>query len=892
MRSSEGQFLGAVDLNDTSKHVISNMDDLDVSLGIVKPHEMAMMRDPRQAGQLDRKRNWNNRSNILNSIYQSQFSRPEPESDDQRTRELFAKQEKGQQLDLEQEGQYRAGFGRERVGHGDRQSERASDRAARLTKRGIKAFDSDRMSAYKAPRRLPEGDTRPIVGETVGGPGTRYTYEGVRYPEDQRPVGFVPPARRDGYPSAPPETPYRSREQNLEEEGAFDREAFRSETFSNEERARILEDIERRKDRTPKPETQIIPYTSSIKEISDRRAQGNTFVIDPDDSDNITVERTTAPIRVDRKKDERSIAELEEYYGQDFVDVNEIDPKKFEKPVDIGKWQTYQRLINSVYDGKIPEKDFEEFRISPPNYRRAIIKSLEEVERRKDNENMQARENTFVTDPDDSDNITVERLSDPGVNLDLEGGVKALGDTPTFIPDEKEKNLLDYHRDNLFNNKFLENKDGTITTLYSMTFEAEDGRIYIIPGYDSESRKTLSFNDALKRAKKIGLDNFPSYENRDKARQAEVDLHKIIDLDMRKFERNAKRDMQAGGEVPQINKSGLIQGEGGPTSDSIPMRAEPNSFIINAPAVEMAGGKKKIDSMVNKVQKQQSVSGFNQFGNPVTGAQDINVSNGEYKVSKKDAQKIGYDTLDNINDAGKPFVEQLDSRGYAEGDQVPKPIQKPLFAPQELINAVIYTESGGQSHAKSDKGAIGLMQIMPKTAADPGYDITPLEGTKTEIEDQLYDVEINKAFGTEYLNMLFNRYGGDIERSMIGFNAGPTRADKYKSAKEIKAAIKSGKLNPKTKSGKWTKETLQYIEKINNYMKNPKKFPTAIKPSPRKPSVGFVEESTASEPVPEYLSNRGFVEEPILEEPISEKTSPRISIAPTTQDLRAAEQNF
>jgi hypothetical protein len=81
-------------------------------------------------------------------------------------------------------------------------------------------------------------------------------------------------------------------------------------------------------------------------------------------------------------------------------------------------------------------------------------------------------------------------------------------------------------------------------------------------------------------------------------------------------------------------------------------------------------GKENLDSMVNGVQKQQSVSGFNQFGNAITGAQDINVSNGEYKVSKKDAQKIGYDTLNNINDAGKPFVEQLDSRGYAEGDQV------------------------------------------------------------------------------------------------------------------------------------------------------------------------------------------------------------------------------
>ena len=129
-------------------------------------------------------------------------------------------------------------------------------------------------------------------------------------------------------------------------------------------------------------------------------------------------------------------------------------------------------------------------------------------------------------------------------------------------------------------------------------------------------------------------------------------------------------NMQVGGQVPQINRSGLIQGEGGPTSDSIPMQAEPNSFIVNAPAVQMAGGAKKLDSMVNAVQKQQQTSGFNQFGNPVTGSQDINVSNGEYKVSEPAAKNIGYKKLNKMNSAGKPFVDQLDQKGYAEGGEV------------------------------------------------------------------------------------------------------------------------------------------------------------------------------------------------------------------------------
>ena len=128
------------------------------------------------------------------------------------------------------------------------------------------------------------------------------------------------------------------------------------------------------------------------------------------------------------------------------------------------------------------------------------------------------------------------------------------------------------------------------------------------------------------------------------------------------------KDYQVGGQVPQINRSGLIQGEGGPTSDSIPMQAEPNSFIINAPAVQMAGGAEKLDDMV---QQQQQTSGFNQFGNPVTGSQGINVSNGEYKVSQPAAKKIGYKKLNKMNNAGKPFVDQIDRRGYAQGAEVP-----------------------------------------------------------------------------------------------------------------------------------------------------------------------------------------------------------------------------
>ena len=738
LRSSEGQFLGAVDLNDTTKHVISSMDDLDVSLGIIKPYEMAMMRDPRQAGQLNRKRNWNNRSNILNSIYQSQFARPEPVSDDQRTRELFAKQEKGQQLDLEQEGQYRAGMQRD-------------------------------------PVELE--DTRPVVGETVGGAGTRYTYEGVRYPEDQRPMGFVPPARRDGYPSAPPETPYRSREQDLEEEGAFDREAFRSKSFSNEERARILEGIERRKDRTPRPEIEYIPYKSPTEEILERRAEGNTFVTDPDDPDNITVERIPAPVLTLKDKplnmlDSERLSEpsRREAFVQDtgtsqmvsegrpsgvstekfveqppegmpsgvsterpFVREPSVDVTEERSPdpnLDISKNPGNVRYVEGVdfaggtgkddsgfatfdsdeaglrvlfmtlQQGRYRDKTIAEIAntYSPPNENTAediqgkINVITQELARFgitgadskvdvNDPEILEALARAIIKSektPEETEyylnlpqNIWDRAQRDSTRDMQA-GGVISFVQPKKFTP--QEQRYLDFHRKNLDEGLGRENPDGSMTTILGKIISDQEGTAYLIPGYNPSNKKNMTDQEAWDRANEIGLENFPSAASVDLMRATEKELKEVINQDMEDYRKN----MQAGGEVPQINKSGLIQGEGGPTSDSIPMKAEPDSFIINAPAVEMAGGKKKIDSMVNKVQKQQSVSGFNQFGNPVTGAQDINVSNGEYKVSKKDAQKIGYDTLNNINDAGKPFVAQLDSRGYAEGDRVSESQAEPM----------------------------------------------------------------------------------------------------------------------------------------------------------------------------------------------------------------------
>lgn len=84
----------------------------------------------------------------------------------------------------------------------------------------------------------------------------------------------------------------------------------------------------------------------------------------------------------------------------------------------------------------------------------------------------------------------------------------------------------------------------------------------------------------------------------------------------------------------------------------------------------------------------------------------------------------------------------------------------------DLVNSVIRAESGFNTKAVSPKGAQGLMQLMPETAAKLG------------VMDSL-DPRANVDGGTRYLRALLEQYNFDLIKALAAYNAGARRVEQY-----------------------------------------------------------------------------------------------------------------
>jgi soluble lytic murein transglycosylase-like protein len=107
-----------------------------------------------------------------------------------------------------------------------------------------------------------------------------------------------------------------------------------------------------------------------------------------------------------------------------------------------------------------------------------------------------------------------------------------------------------------------------------------------------------------------------------------------------------------------------------------------------------------------------------------------------------------------------------------------------------LVKSIIKAESNFNPRALSNKGARGLMQLMPSTGADMG------------VRD-FYDPEQNIDGGVRYFRFLLDNFGGDVELSVAAYNCGQGRV------------IRNGNCVPNIA------ETKNYVKKVMRISNNP-----------------------------------------------------------------------
>lgn len=107
----------------------------------------------------------------------------------------------------------------------------------------------------------------------------------------------------------------------------------------------------------------------------------------------------------------------------------------------------------------------------------------------------------------------------------------------------------------------------------------------------------------------------------------------------------------------------------------------------------------------------------------------------------------------------------IEHRADAHQDSISKYADK-YGVDQAMVKAVIAVESCYNTAAVSPKGAQGLMQLIPETAARFGVD------------DSLNSSQ-NIYGGTRYLSWLMKRYDGDLYKAIAAYNAGEGAVDKY-----------------------------------------------------------------------------------------------------------------
>ena len=133
---------------------------------------------------------------------------------------------------------------------------------------------------------------------------------------------------------------------------------------------------------------------------------------------------------------------------------------------------------------------------------------------------------------------------------------------------------------------------------------------------------------------------------------------------------------------------------------------------------------------------------------------NISVITAEYRDSFRNKENV----------SRKPTMEYYNNLVYIKSNK--------YNVEASLISAMIKVESNWNIKAVSDKGATGLMQLMPSTAREMAV-------------KNPRNPEENIEGGIRYLRYLLDKFDGDVALALAAYNAGPGRVERYRGIPPI-----------------------------------------------------------------------------------------------------------
>ncbi len=173
--------------------------------------------------------------------------------------------------------------------------------------------------------------------------------------------------------------------------------------------------------------------------------------------------------------------------------------------------------------------------------------------------------------------------------------------------------------------------------------------------------------------------------------------------------------------------------------------------------------------------------------------------------------------------------------------------EKQYDLPVGLLSAMADQESGGDTKARSPKGAGGLLQLMPETAQEMGV-------------DDVNDPEQNADGGAKYMRLMLDQHNGDVPLALAAYNAGPS------------AVAEHGGIPPYP-------ETQDYVAKVTGKLGASSDVPAGYEEIP----AGYEEVPSGSAPAGYEDAPSGYEDAPTAQA----MAEPKADIASITQKTTA-----